>query len=80
MHTSMILLALPEDNQIESDPKHDIANVGEDMVEVGECSNGVGTQEVVVAKIFVACRSRVTFYTNDTQEQFHLFDSRLSDR
>ena len=36
------------------------------MVEVGECSNGVGTQEVVVAKIFVACRSRVKLYIQMT--------------
>ena len=36
------------------------------MVEVGERSNGVGTQEVVVAKIFVACRSRVKLYIQMT--------------
>ena len=36
------------------------------MVEVGECSKGVVTQEVVVAKIFVACRSRVKLYIQIT--------------
>ena len=43
----------------EETSKHHIANVGEDMVEVGKGTKGVCTQEVVVAQIFIACRTRV---------------------
>ena len=51
----------PPHKDHEEASKHDIANVGEDMVEVGKGTKGVCTQEVVVAEILVACRTRVEF-------------------
>ena len=67
----------------EEPSKHHIANVGEDVVEIGECPKGMSTQEVVVAEILIACRSKNLILHPPIHIQriylilLHLFDSKL---
>ena len=55
LHQLPVQKLSPPHKDHEESSKHDIANVGEDMVKVRKCPKGVSTQEVVVAEIFISC-------------------------
>ena len=82
-HQLLVQQLSPPDEHHEEAPQHHVANVGEDVVEIGECPKGMSTQEVVVAEILIACRSKNLILHPPIHIQriylilLHLFDSKL---